>query len=188
MRFKECLTYDLRGNNKFRWKLLKRIILDSNYRVVVFYRFAISIKRFKLFRIIGKMLLVRLTRVPGVEFNSINPIGKGLSIQHAHDIVFGHGAIIKDNVTIYNGVTLGAKYFIHQKKDENSTLEKYPTICNNVIIFPGAKVIGNITIGTNSIIGANAVVLNSFKANSIIAGNPAKCIGNIPENENKETN
>ncbi len=159
-------------------------MLDFNYRVLVYYRIAFQLRKKRLCRIFGKLILVRIARVPGVEINSVHPLGRGFSLQHAHDIVIGYGAVIKENVTLYNGVTLGAKYEIN-KNNNNSDNKKnnYPTIHENVIIFPGAKVIGNIEIGANSIIGANSVVLDSFPENSLIAGNPAKKIKDIIPDE-----
>ena len=114
--------------------------------------------------------------MPGVEFRVRNEIGKGLHIYHPHDIVLGAGCRIGQNVVIYNGVTLGAKTL--RDIDENKDVfARYPTIEDGVLIFAGAKIIGPVTIGRNSIVGANAVVMDSFPANSILAGIPARLVG-----------
>ncbi|MHC4443334.1 MAG: serine O-acetyltransferase [Planctomycetota bacterium] len=79
-------------------------------------------------------------------------------------------------MTIYNGVSLGARTI--QKLDEHKETEnRYPTIEDDVVIFPGAKIIGPVVIGAGSIVGANSVVNQSFPANSIIAGAPARQVG-----------
>ncbi len=124
------------------------------------------------------MIIYRLSKSPGVEINTKHEIGYGLLVTHPHDIVIGVGVIIGNNVTIYNGVTIGAKKLISEdpNKDVNS---RYPEIGNHVTIFTGAKIIGPVTIGSNSAIGANAVVMHSFPENSMIAGIPAKLISSI---------
>lgn len=91
-------------------------------------------------------------------------IGSNLKIEHFSGIVIGNKVVIGDNCTIYQQVTLG------QKNNE------YPIIGNNVTIYPGAKVLGGIKIGNNSVIGANAVVLNNVPDNAIAVGIPAKNI------------
>lgn len=89
-------------------------------------------------------------------------IGKNFKITHGLGTVIGARVNLKDNIHIYQNVTLG-------DKDGGR-----PTIYDNVTIFAGAKVLGDIEIGKNSIIGANSVVIDSFPENSIIIGTPAK--------------
>ena len=91
-------------------------------------------------------------------------IEDGILFPHPVGIVIGQGVNIGKNCTIYQNVTIGSKN------------GKYPKIGNNVIIYANSVVVGDITIGDNSIIGAGSVVLKSFPSNSIIAGNPAKII------------
>lgn len=92
-------------------------------------------------------------------------IGKGFNIAHGHDIVIGSNVIIGNYCKIFNGVTLGNKY------TETTNIEQ-PILENNVIISTGAKVLGNITIGANSIVGANSVVINDIPKNSTVIGIP----------------
>ena len=94
-------------------------------------------------------------------------IGTGLVLPHPHNIQFGMGAIVGDNVTIYQNVTIGQYH------------GKYPLINNNVIIYPGACIFGGIIVGENSIIGAGAIVNKDVPANVVVAGNPAKVIREI---------
>lgn len=89
-------------------------------------------------------------------------IKSGLYLPHPDGIVIGEKSIIGKNVTIYQQVTIGQNH------------KKYPIIGNNVIIYAGAKIIGNVHIGDNSIIGANAVVTKDVPSNSIWGGNPAR--------------
>ena len=83
-------------------------------------------------------------------------------------IVIGETSIIGENVTIYHGVTLGGVSLDKGKR--------HPTIGNNVIIGAGAKVLGNITIGDNSKIGANSVILKDIPKDSVAVGVPCKII------------
>ena len=99
---------------------------------------------------------------PGAE------IGKNLFMDHGMGIVIGETSIIGDNVTIYHGVTLGGVSLEKGKR--------HPTIENNVIIGAGAKILGNITIGDNSKIGANSVILKDIPKDSVAVGVPGKII------------
>lgn len=88
---------------------------------------------------------------------------------HGHDIVIGANVIIGKQCKIFNGVTLG-------NKDTEIGYNEHPIVGNNCVISTGAKILGKITIGDNSIIGANAVVINDVPSNSIAVGVPAKNI------------
>lgn len=91
-------------------------------------------------------------------------IGKNLKTPHFFSIVIGGGAVIGDNCRILHNVTIG------------QNRNKYPTIGNNVIIYAGAKIIGDVHVGDNAIIGANAVVTKDVPPNAIVGGIPAKVI------------
>ena len=95
-------------------------------------------------------------------------IYKNLFIDHGYGVVIGETAEIKDNVIIFHGVTLGGT-----GKEKG---KRHPTIGNNVFIGSGAKILGNIHVGDNVIIAANAVVVKDVPANSICAGNPGKIV------------
>lgn len=101
----------------------------------------------------------------GIEIHPGAVIGKGLVIDHGTGVVIGETAIIGDNCVIYHGVTLGGTGKQHAKR--------HPTIGNNIFIGAGAKLLGNITIGDNTKIGANAVVLHDCEADSVLVGIPA---------------
>jgi len=95
-------------------------------------------------------------------------IGRRVFIDHAIGVVIGATTIIEDDVLIYQGVTLGGVSLNKEKR--------HPTIKSNVVIGSGAKILGNITIGTNSKIGANSVVVNDVPENSTAVGVPARII------------
>ncbi|NCP84265.1 MAG: serine acetyltransferase [Bacteroidetes bacterium] len=107
-----------------------------------------------------------MKRRTGSEIYYSTEIAKGFNIQHGFDIVIGPRYLIGENFTIHQGVTLG-------QKNLNSPDEKI-TIGNSVTIFAGAKILGNITIGDNSMVAANAVIISDIEPNSIYGGIPGK--------------
>lgn len=104
----------------------------------------------------------------GIEIHPGARIGEGLFIDHGMGVVIGETSEIGDNVTIYQGVTLGGTSL--QK------IKRHPTIQNNVVIGVGAKIIGDITIGENSKIGAGSVVINSVPPHATVVGVPGRII------------
>ena len=104
----------------------------------------------------------------GIEIHPGATIGRGLFIDHGMGVVIGETTEIGDNVTIYQGVTLGGT-----GKDVG---KRHPTIGNNVMIGSGAKVLGPFKVGDNSKIAANAVVLNEVPPNSTCVGVPARIV------------
>jgi len=112
----------------------------------------------------------------GIEIHPGAVIGKGLFIDHGMGVVIGETCEIGDNVTIYQGVTLGGT-----GKD---TGKRHPTIGNNVLIGTGAKIIGPFTVGDNSRIGAGSVVLREVPENCTVVGIPARI---VVRRDNKES-
>lgn len=104
----------------------------------------------------------------GIEIHPAAKIGKRLFIDHGMGVVIGETSVVGDDVTMYHGSTLGGT--------GNHTGKRHPTVGNNVIISSGAKVLGPITIGDNSKIGANAVVLEDIPPNATAVGLPAKVV------------
>lgn len=110
----------------------------------------------------------------GIEIHPAAQIGKNLFIDHGMGVVIGQTAIVGDNCTIYQNVTLGGKGDgLHGEK-------RHPTIGNNVMIGAGAQVLGPIEVGDNAKIGANAVVTSDVAAGATMVGNPARAIGSAP--------
>jgi serine O-acetyltransferase len=110
-------------------------------------------------------LIAMLTRtITGIEIHPAARIGRGLFIDHGAGVVIGETAAIGDNVTLYQGVTLGGTGF--------QTGKRHPTVQDNVTIGSGAKLLGPITIGHGAKIGANSVVITDVPPNSTVVGNP----------------
>jgi serine O-acetyltransferase len=102
--------------------------------------------------------------VTGIEIHPAAQIGDGLFIDHGMGVVIGETARIGNDVTLYQGVTLGGTGF--------ATGKRHPTVQDNVTIGSGAKLLGPITVGHGSKIGANSVVIHDVPANSTVVGNP----------------
>ncbi len=102
--------------------------------------------------------------VTGIEIHPAAKIGDGFFIDHGMGVVIGETAEIGDNVTLYQGVTLGGTGFAAGKR--------HPTVQDNVTIGSGAKLLGPITVGHGSKIGANTVVIHDVPPNSTVVGNP----------------
>src|SRR5437764_10911274 len=102
--------------------------------------------------------------ITGVEIHPAARIGNGFFIDHGMGVVVGETAEIGDNVTLYQGVTLGGTGF--------ATGKRHPTVEDNVTIGSGAKLLGPITVGHGSKVGANTAVIHDVPANSTVVGNP----------------
>ncbi|MBA7480100.1 Serine acetyltransferase [subsurface metagenome] len=104
----------------------------------------------------------------GIEIHPGAKIGEGFFIDHGMGVVIGETSEIGDNVTLYQGVTLGGTS--HQRA------KRHPTLGNNVVVGVGAQLIGDITIGDNTKIGAGSVVINSVPANATVVGIPGRVV------------
>jgi serine O-acetyltransferase len=102
--------------------------------------------------------------ITGVEIHPAAKIGAGFFIDHGMGVVIGETAEIGDDVTLYQGVTLGGTGF--------ATGKRHPTVQDNVTIGSGAKLLGPITVGHGSKVGANSVVIHDVPPNSTVVGNP----------------
>ena len=111
----------------------------------------------------------------GIEIHPKAKIGKNLFIDHGHGVVIGETVEIGNNVTIYQGVTLGGRSVSQGKR--------HPTICDNVIIGAGAKILGPIVIGSGSKIGAGAIIVKDLSDNKIMIAETAKEATNKAELE-----
>ncbi len=118
----------------------------------------------------------RMTDSFAIDIHPAARMGSGIFIDHGTGIVIGETAVVGDNVSILQNVTLGGT-----GKD---TGDRHPKIGNGVLLSTGAKVLGNITIGDNARIGAGSVVLRSVPANATAAGVPARIVrldsGDVP--------
>ena len=142
-------------------------LLYSGLHAVANHRIAHVFYKIKLFFI--ARLISQISRlITGIEIHPGAKIGKGFFIDHGMGVVIGETTVIGDNCTIYQNVTLGGT-----GKDKG---KRHPTIGNNVMIGSGAKVLGPFTVGSNSKIAANAVVLSEVPENSTCVGVPARVV------------
>ena len=119
-------------------------------------------------KLLARIVSQRTRRITGIEIHPGAQIGKGLFIDHGMGVVIGETAQIGDNVTLYQGVTLGGT-----GKDVG---KRHPTIGNNVVIGAGARVLGPFTVGDGVKIGASAVVLKEVPPYATVVGNPGRIV------------
>ncbi len=159
------LEYTQLFPNKRKLKLIRSILAYKrmiNFKVIVLVRTKLNTKHSWEKKYCDKKLIKY-----GVEVGNNCTIGENLKIEHINGIVIGNQAVIGNDCIIYQQVTIGQKN------------NKYPVIGNNVIMYPGCRIIGGITVGDNVVIGANAVVLTDVPSNTVVAGVPAKIVKNI---------
>lgn len=168
------LRYDINTilkNDPAARSSLEVLLLYPSIHALIFYRishFLYSKKLFFLARFISQIGRF----LTGIEIHPGAKIGRGLFIDHGMGVVIGETTEIGDDVTLYHGVTLGGTGK-HKGK-------RHPTVGNNVVVGTGAKVLGPITIGDNSKIGANAVVLKDVPSNATAVGMPARVVSIRP--------
>ena len=142
-------------------------LLYSGLHAVANHRIAHIFYKLKLF-FMARLISQTSRAITGIEIHPGAKIGKGFFIDHGMGVVIGETTVIGDNCTIYQNVTLGGT-----GKDKG---KRHPTIGNNVMIGSGAKVLGPFTVGSNSKIAANAVVLSEVPENSTCVGVPARVV------------
>ena len=143
------------------------VILYPSFKVMISYRRAHKLY-LKGHYFWARWISQRAARKTGIEIHPGATIGKGFFIDHGTGVIIGETTIIGDNVTLYQGVTLGGTGKEHGKR--------HPTIGNNVMISAGAKVLGSFTIGDNSKIGAGSVVLSEVPPGSTVVGVPGRVV------------
>jgi len=146
---------------------LEVFLCYSGLHAVWFYRINHWLWK-KHFFLLGRLLSQFARFLTGVEIHPGAQIGRRLFIDHAIGVVIGETAIVGDDVTLYQGVTLGGTGKEHGKR--------HPTIEDNVVVGGGAKILGNITVGRNCRIGAGSVVLRNVPEDSTVVGVPGHII------------
>jgi serine O-acetyltransferase len=144
---------------------LEVILLYQGLHALISHRIAHFFYKMRLF-FFARLVSQISRQMTGIEIHPGAQIGQGFFIDHGMGVVIGETTIIGDNVLLYQGVTLGGTGLEKGKR--------HPTIGNNVVIGTGAKVLGNITIGDNSYVGANAVVIKDVPPNSTVVGVPGR--------------
>ncbi len=143
------------------------VFLYPSFKAMMYYRVAHK-QYLKGHYFLARLISQRAVRKTGIEIHPGAKIGKGFFIDHGTGVVIGETAEIGDNVTLYQGVTLGGT-----GKEQG---KRHPTIGNNVMISTGAKVLGSFKIGDNSKIGAGSVVLEEVPEGSTVVGVPGRVV------------
>lgn len=140
------------------------VFLYPSFKALLYYKVA-HFLYLKNHFFLARMISEKAKRKTGIEIHPGATIGKNLFIDHGMGVVIGETAVIKDNVTIYHGVTLGGV--------KNTKNKRHPTIEDNVVIGAHAQVLGNITIGKNAKIGANSLVIKDIEEGEVFITNTA---------------
>ncbi|WP_051488696.1 serine O-acetyltransferase [Aliarcobacter lanthieri] len=152
-------------------------LLDSNELALAIYKLQKEILNINYeVKAELKILSMLQKQFCGCEIYYSSEIGENFLLVHGIGTVIGSNVIIGKNCTIYHNVTIGTKYDTDKNK---------PTIGNDTIIYAGAKILGNINIGSNVVIGANSVETKDIPANEVWAGVPAKKIKDNNSNKYK---
>ena len=153
------------------------VFLYPSFKVMLHYRVA-----HKLYKnghyFWARLISQRAVRKTGIEIHPGAEIGENFFIDHGNGVIIGETAVVGNNVTLYQGVTLGGTGKEHGKR--------HPTIGDNVMISAGAKIIGSFKVGENSKIGAGSVVTKDIPDWCIAAGNPCKVIRKITDEDKKK--
>lgn len=166
-KIRKDIEYIIENDPAARTKLEVFLLYPSIHARIahMFSHFLYKKKLFFLARLISQ--LARF--FTGIEIHPGATLGAGILIDHGMGVVIGETAQIGNRVTIYHGTTLGGT-----GKDKG--IKRHPTVGDNVVIGAGAKVLGNINIGSNSKIGSNSVVLNDVPEGATVVGIPGKVV------------
>lgn len=137
----------------------------SGLHAVISHRIAHKLKKWDV-PVLPRLISQIARFFTGIEIHPGAKIGRRFFIDHGMGVVIGETAIVGENVILYQGVTLGGT-----GKEKG---KRHPTLGNNIVVGAGAKILGNITIGDNSYIGANAVVIKDVPPNSTVIGVPGR--------------
>ena len=143
------------------------VFFYASFWAVLFYRVAHCFYQKKSY-VMARAISQFAWNLTGIEIHPGAKIGRGFFIDHGSGVVVGETTVIGNNVTLYQGVTLGGTGKEHGKR--------HPTLKDNVMVSVGAKVLGSFTIGENSKIGAGSVVLNEVPPNCTVVGVPGRIV------------
>lgn len=150
-----------------RWrKSLYTVLFSTGWKTVAHYRLAHAcwIRGHKF---LAHALSYRARRSYGAQISPGAVIGRRFQLMHGFGTVIGGGVRIGDDCSVYQGVTIGTE-------EPQADQIQYPTVGNRVVIYAGAKVIGGIAVGDDSVVGANAVVIRDVPARAVVVGVPAR--------------
>lgn len=147
-------------------KIIKLLFLHSGFQLLFAYRLQQTVSQYGFIgNIIGRLILKFGTDLTSCHINYQAYLEGGIHFPHATGIVIGEGSIISSGVTIYQNVTIGRRKNLD-----------YPELLSNCTIYPGAQILGNIVIGKNAQVGANAVVINSVPDNALVVAMTAQVV------------
>jgi serine O-acetyltransferase len=141
------------------------ILTYAGVQALVYHRIAHALFR-QRFRFLSRVLSQIARWLTGIEIHPGAKIGKGIFIDHGMGVVIGETTVIGEYVSLFHGVSLGGR--------GNEKGKRHPTLGNNVVVGAGAKILGNIRVGDNASVGANAVVLEDVPPNSTVVGVPGR--------------
>ncbi|MCL0057928.1 serine O-acetyltransferase [Dehalococcoidales bacterium] len=147
--------------------VLEVLLAYPGFHARQFHRLAHTLFRWRI-PVLPRFLSHISRFLTGIEIHPGAKIGEGFFIDHGMGVVIGETAEIGDNVTLYQGVTLGGT--------SRQRAKRHPTLGNNVVVGVGAQLIGAITIGDNTKIGAGSVVVTSVPANATVVGVPGRVV------------
>ena len=147
--------------------ILEIFLCYPGFQAIFIHRFTHKLWKLK-FPLVPRILSQINRSLTGIEIHPGAKIGKKVFIDHGMGVVIGETAEIGNNCLLYQGVTLGGTGKSHGKR--------HPTLKENVVVGAGAKVLGSITVGTNTRIGAGSVVVRSVKENSTVVGVPGRVV------------
>lgn len=157
--------------NPVAHSLLEVLLTYPGIRVLFWYRIAHFMAFHRLYTIAG-FLSQYAAKVTGISISPEAKIGKRVFIDHGIGVVIGATAVIEDDVTILHGVTLGARRAVEGRR--------HPYVKKGAFIGANAQLLGTITIGAFSKVGAGAIVLNNVADKTTVVGNPARTVNKLP--------
>ena len=143
------------------------VFLYPSFKVMLHYRVAHKLYRSGHF-FLARWISQRAVRKTGIEIHPGAVIGENFFIDHGNGVIIGETAVVGNNVTLYQAVTLGGTGKEHGKR--------HPTIGDNVMISAGAKILGSFKVGENSKIGAGSVVIEEVPPNCTVVGVPGRIV------------
>jgi len=143
-------------------------LLATQWHALRLYRLSTKFDAKGRDRTAGLLLLVGKF-ISGIEIVHGASIGPGTVFVHGTGIVIGPGVVIGRNCRIFHNVTLGSRDGV-----------AYPSVGDDVTLYPGAVVLGAVNLGDHCVVGANSVVLHDVEPSQIVAGNPARLVGTVP--------
>ena len=157
--------------NPVAHSLLEVLLTYPGIRVLFWYRIAHFMAFHRLYTIAG-FLSQHAAKVTGISFSPEAKIGKRVFIDHGIGVVIGATAMIEDDVTILHDVTLGVRRAVEGRR--------HPYVKKGAFIGANAQLLGTITIGAFSKVGAGAIVLNNVADKTTVVGNPARTVNKLP--------